>query len=50
MVITQPSGNEAFDASALEAVRRASPLPVPSDPTLFREQFKVLMLKFKPEE
>lgn len=50
VVITQPSGNEAFDASALEAVRRASPLPVPSDPVLFREQFKVLMLKFKPEE
>lgn len=50
VLITRSSGNQAFDASAEEAVRRASPLPVPSDPLLFREQFKVLILKFKPEE
>lgn len=50
VVIVSSSGNAAFDASAQEAVGRADPLPVPSDPTLFREQFKVLLLKFKPEE
>lgn len=50
VVIVSSSGNAAFDASAQEAVGRADPLPVPSDPVLFREQFKVLLLKFKPEE
>ena len=50
VVIMKSSGNAAFDSSASEAVERANPLPVPSDPQLFREQFKVLLLKFKPEE
>lgn len=50
VVVISSSGNAAFDASALEAVGRADPLPVPSEPVLFREQFKVLLLKFKPEE
>lgn len=50
VVVVKSSGNEAFDESAKDAVSRANPLPVPSDPALFREQFKVLLLKFKPEE
>lgn len=50
VVVIRSSGNPALDASAQEAVRRASPLPVPSDPALFREQFKVLTLKLKSEE
>lgn len=50
VLVTKSSGSSALDASAQEAVRRASPLPVPSDPTLFREQFKVLNLKLKSEE
>lgn len=49
VVIQNSSGNEAFDVSAKEAVARASPLPVPSDAVLFREQFKVFMLKYKSE-
>lgn len=50
VVVVKSSGNDAFDESAKDAVSRANPLPVPSDPALFREQFKVLLLKFKPEE
>lgn len=50
VVVVKSSGNAAFDESAKDAVNRANPLPVPADPVLFREQFKVLLLKFKPEE
>lgn len=50
VLIKQSSGNAAFDASAEEAVRRASPLPVPADAALFNEFFRVISLKFKPEE
>lgn len=50
VLVTRSSGSNALDASAVEAVRRASPLPVPSDPVLFREQFKVLTLKLKSED
>lgn len=50
VLIRQSSGNAAFDASAEEAVRRASPLPVPADAALFNEFFRVISLKFKPEE
>lgn len=50
VLIRQSSGNAAFDASAEEAVRRASPLPVPADAALFNEFFRVIVLKFKPEE
>lgn len=50
VLIRQSSGNAAFDASAEEAVRRASPLPVPADAALFNEFFRVITLKFKPEE
>jgi colicin import membrane protein len=50
VLIRQSSGNAAFDASAEEAVKRASPLPVPADAALFNEFFRVISLKFKPEE
>jgi len=50
VVVVKSSGSDAFDESAKDAVSRANPLPVPADPALFREQFKVLLLKFKPEE
>jgi len=50
VVVVKSSGSEAFDESAKDAVSRANPLPVPADSVLFREQFKVLLLKFKPEE
>lgn len=48
-VIVRGSGNGAFDRSVEAAVLRASPLPVPSDMSVF-EHFRDLELKFKPED
>lgn len=46
--IARSSGNAGLDNSAKTAVLRASPLPVPEDPTLF-DQFRQLRLTVKPE-
>ena len=48
--LLKSSGNPAFDASVKEAVERASPLPVPSDVMLFRENFRVFSLNYNTEE
>jgi colicin import membrane protein len=45
---THSSGNEPFDRSGENAVRKASPLPVPDDPDLF-DEFREIEFKFKPE-
>jgi colicin import membrane protein len=46
--ITKSSGDPALDSSARAAVRKASPLPVPSNPSEF-EPFRQFVLKVKPE-
>jgi colicin import membrane protein len=46
--VLQSSGNEAFDRSAVAAVLKADPLPVP-DGNLF-EQFRDIHFDFHPEE
>jgi colicin import membrane protein len=48
VAIIQPSGNQALDKSARTAVMKASPLPVPSDPSAFA-QFRLLELTVKPD-
>lgn len=50
VVTVKSSGDAAFDASAEEAVRRANPLPVPDDVTAFNQYFRVITLKFNPED
>lgn len=50
VVVANSSGNPAFDASAVEAVRRASPLPVPDDVGVFSQNFRNFTLKFSPED
>ncbi len=45
--VVQSSGSSAFDRSALAAVQKASPLPVPTDAELF-ESFRELNLPFRP--
>ncbi|HEX6591097.1 MAG TPA: cell envelope integrity protein TolA, partial [Moraxellaceae bacterium] len=50
VVTVKSSGDAAFDASAEEAVRKSSPLPVPTDPTVFNQYFRVITLKFNPED
>lgn len=44
------SGDPAFDMSAIEAVRSASPLPVPDDLTVFNQNFRNFILKFNPKD
>lgn len=46
--IVVSSGDAAFDRSVENAVRKAAPLPLPSDPGLF-ENFRELTFVFKPE-
>lgn len=47
--IVKPSGNDVLDRSAITAVWKASPLPVPKDPQIFNE-FRELRLTVRPEE
>ena len=47
--ITKGSGNAALDRSVQQAVRKASPLPVPKDPRVFEQSFRKLTMKFRPE-
>ena len=50
VVTVRSSGDPAFDASAEEAVRRSSPLPVPDDIAVFNSHFRVITFKFSPED
>ncbi|MDI1302816.1 MAG: cell envelope integrity protein TolA [bacterium] len=50
VMTSKSSGNSAFDASAEEAVRRSSPLPVPDDVAVFNQYFRVITIKFNPED
>ncbi|HFD10927.1 MAG TPA: cell envelope integrity protein TolA [Crenotrichaceae bacterium] len=45
--VIKSSGNPGFDRSAELAVRKASPLPVPSDPGIFK-QFQSFTFNFSP--
>ena len=44
--ILTSSGNAAFDRPVRDAVLRASPLPVPTDPSLFDRN---IVIAFEPE-
>ena len=46
--VIESSGNAIFDRSAENAVRKASPLPVPADPLIF-QKFKVFSFIFNPQ-
>ncbi len=48
-VVVGSSGDPIFDRSAENAVRKASPLPVPQDKILFNQKYRVFNLSFKPE-
>lgn len=49
VVLVESSGNALFDESAERAVRKASPLPVPKDPTIFKG-FRSFNLEFAPDK
>lgn len=48
VTLLRSSGNEALDRSAEEAIRKAAPLPVPKDPTVF-DKFRELRLTVSPK-
>ena len=48
VVVVESSGNSLFDDSAERAVRKASPLPVPKDPNVFKD-FRSFNLEFAPD-
>ena len=47
--IARSSGDSFFDQSALNAVHKASPLPIPNDSELYAEHFNSFTFTFKPE-
>lgn len=47
--VVRSSGNPVFDRSAVNAVYKAAPLPLPSDPTLF-DNFREIDFIFDPDK
>jgi colicin import membrane protein len=47
--VVQSSGNQQLDRSAMSAVRKASPLPVPHDPQLF-DEFSNIHVTVRPKD
>jgi len=50
VTVAQSSGNESFDRSAEQAVRKVGKFDVPKDPALFEEYFRRFPVLFKPED
>ncbi len=50
VTIISSSGNEAFDRSAEQAVRKVGKFDVPKDPILFEKYFRRFPVLFKPED
>ena len=48
--VVEGSGNEAFDRSAEQAVRKAQKFEVPKDNALFESRFRRFYLLFQPED
>jgi len=48
VTIVSSSGNEAFDRSAEQAVRKVGKFDVPKDPALFEKYFRRLPINFNP--
>ena len=47
--LSRSSGNPAYDNAVERAIRKASPLPLPTDPSLVG-RFRELKLRFRPNE
>ncbi len=48
--VVKSSGDSIFDRSAANAVRKASPLPVPKNRALFSKHFRVFTFDFNPDK
>ena len=49
VIITKSSGDPQADAQLKAAIERSSPLPVPDDADVFRDNFRSLTLNFRSE-
>jgi colicin import membrane protein len=47
--VSQSSGNAAFDRQAMAAVQKASPLPIPDDPSIAKD-FAEITLPFSNQQ
>ncbi|NJN51949.1 MAG: cell envelope integrity protein TolA, partial [Gammaproteobacteria bacterium] len=50
VTLVKGSGNEAFDRSAEQAIRKAGKFDVPKEPEVFETYFRRLPVLFKPED
>jgi len=50
VALVESSGNEAFDRSAEQAVRKVGKFDVPKEPALFERYFRRFPVLFKPED
>ena len=50
VVVEESSGNDAFDQSALLAVRKAERFEVPADSSQFERNFREFTVVFRPED
>ncbi|PWT72471.1 MAG: hypothetical protein C5B46_06730 [Proteobacteria bacterium] len=48
--LVKSSGVPAYDAAVERAIRQADPLPVPTDPDMFQQQFRQANYAFRPIE
>ncbi|KAF3977189.1 MAG: cell envelope integrity protein TolA [Methylococcales symbiont of Iophon sp. n. MRB-2018] len=48
VTVIKSSGDDVFDRSAENAVRKASPLPVPKNRALFAKRFRLFTFRFRP--
>jgi len=48
--LRKSSGMSTLDASVQRAILAAQPLPVPDDPELFDQNFRKLLLNFRPKQ
>lgn len=48
--LVDSSGDDAYDRSVLRAIQMAKTLPVPEDPAVFNQYFKVSKFIFRPED
>jgi colicin import membrane protein len=50
VVVVESSGSDAFDRSAVQAVRKAQQFEVPPDPREFERNFREFSVLFKPDD
>jgi colicin import membrane protein len=50
VTLIRSSGSDAFDRSAIQAVRKAAKFDVPKESTLFERHFRRFNMSFKPED